>query len=78
MEALSTQHITKSFSGRVIIEDISIRLMENETKRGKAYPLAFAALSGALFILFYPALSGIRVDSRLASQLLGWLPTWPF
>ena len=54
------------------------RLMENETKRGKAYPLAFAALSGALFILFYPALSGIRVDSRLASQLLGWLPTWPF
>ena len=54
------------------------RLMENETEHGKAYPLAFAALSGALFVLFYPALSGLRVDSRLASQLLGWLPTWPF
>ncbi len=54
------------------------RLFENETKRGKVYPFAFAALSGALFILFYPVLSGIRVDSRLASQLLGWLPTWPF
>ncbi len=54
------------------------RLMENETEHGKAYPVAFAALSVALFILFYPALSGLRADSRLASQLLGWLPTWPF
>ena len=54
------------------------RLIENETEHGKAYPVAFAALSGALFVLFYPALSGLRVDSRLASQLLQWLPTWPF
>ena len=54
------------------------RLMENETEHGKAYPVAFAALSVALFILFYPVLSGLRADSRLASQLLGWLPTWPF
>lgn len=54
------------------------RLMENETEHGKAFPIAFAALSGALFVLFYPALSGLRVDSRMASQLLGWLPTWPF
>ena len=54
------------------------RLMENETEHGKAYTVAFAALSVALFILFYPALSGLRADSRLASQLLGWLPTWPF
>ena len=30
MEALSTQHITRSFSGRVIIQDISIRLKEQE------------------------------------------------
>ena len=29
MEALSTQHITRSFSGRVIIQDISIRLMDS-------------------------------------------------
>ena len=54
------------------------RLIENETEHGKAYPAAFAALSVALFVLFYPALSGLRVDSRLASQLLQWLPTWPF
>ena len=54
------------------------RLIENETEHGKAYPVAFAALSGALFVLFYPVLSGLRVESRLASQLLQWLPTWPF
>ena len=54
------------------------RLMEKEREHGKAYLYAFTALSGALFILFYPALSGLRVDSTTASQLMGWLPTWPF
>lgn len=38
----------------------------------------FVILSGALFVLFYPALSGLIVDNAKASSLLGWLPTWPF
>ena len=36
------------------------------------------ALSLALFILFYPALSGMRVNSQIATNLLKWLPNWPF
>lgn len=35
-------------------------------------------LSCALFVMFYPALTGVRVSSALASGLLKWLPSWPF
>lgn len=38
----------------------------------------YAAFSVSLFVLFYPALSGMPVNNELASALLGWLPTWPF
>ena len=54
------------------------RLMESRTEHGRFYIDAFTAVSLALFVLFYPALSGMRVDNSTASQLLGWLPTWPF
>ena len=40
--------------------------------------LGLTGLCAALFLLFYPALSGLRVDNSTASALLQWLPTWPF
>lgn len=40
--------------------------------------LGLTGLCAALFVLFYPALSGLRVDNSAASALLQWLPTWPF
>ena len=46
--------------------------------RWKLYIGGFIAVSAALFLLFYPALSGLVVDNALATKLLGWLPTWPF
>ena len=41
------------------------------------WTIPFAAVSLALFVLFYPVLSGYPVDNILASKLLRWLPTWP-
>lgn len=38
----------------------------------------FVLLSSAVFVLFYPALSGLIVDNTKATAILGWLPTWPF
>jgi hypothetical protein len=35
-------------------------------------------MSTALFIAFYPALSGLTVTLKYADGVLGWLPTWPF
>ena len=40
--------------------------------------LGLTGLCVVLFLLFYPALSGLRVDNSTASALLQWLPTWPF
>ena len=54
------------------------RLMEDKADHATFYLDAFTAVSAVLFVVFYPALSGMRVDNAAASQLLGWLPTWPF
>ena len=47
-------------------------------KRGRGYVLGLTALCVLVFVLFYPALSGLRVDNAAATRLLQWLPTWPF
>ena len=52
MEALRTQQITRSFSGRVIIEDISIRLMENEL-------VSLLGVSGSGKTTLFNVISGI-------------------
>lgn len=54
------------------------KLIRLHTRRWKLYIGSFAALSVLLFVMFYPALSGMVVDNARASELLGWLPTWPF
>ncbi len=41
----------------------------------KAIPVAAASV--VLFIMFYPALTGLLIDNKLGTALLGWLPTWP-
>ena len=52
MEALSTQHITRSFSGRVIIQDISIRLKEQEL-------VSLLGVSGSGKTTLFNVISGI-------------------
>lgn len=54
------------------------KLVRLHSKHWKLYIGSFAALSVLLFVMFYPALSGMVVDNARASALLGWLPTWPF
>ena len=54
------------------------RLMELSGGKWKRPVYGFTAFCVVLFVMFYPALSGMRVDSARATELLGWLPTWPF
>ena len=37
-----------------------------------------AGLAALLFLFFYPALWGAYLDTKTASLLYRWLPTWPF
>ena len=53
-------------------------LIREGNTRWKPYIYGLTAMSAALFIVFYPALSGMRVNGALASNLLKWLPNWPF
>ena len=53
-------------------------IMEQNCRRGRLYVWGFAIGTLALFVLFYPALSGAPVDNAAATKLLGWLPSWPF
>ena len=55
-----------------------IALMRQWNQRWRVYAVGMAVLCVAVFIMFYPALSGMRVDNAAASRLLRWLPTWPF
>ncbi|MBQ6372586.1 MAG: glycosyltransferase family 39 protein [Oscillospiraceae bacterium] len=49
-----------------------------ERKYGRAAVIGFTAVSVALFILFYPVISGMPVNRAVYSAWAGWLPTWPF
>lgn len=54
------------------------KLIRLNRRRWQWYLGGFAAVSAALFVMFYPALSGLVVDNAATTKLLGWLPTWPF
>lgn len=56
----------------------TFKLIRQGNRHWRWYLGGFAAVSAGLFVLFYPALSGLVVDNAAATKLLGWLPTWPF
>lgn len=53
------------------------KLMQQNRQNWLYYAVPFVAVSVVLFIMFYPVLVGLPVNNELASQILGWLPTWP-
>jgi dolichyl-phosphate-mannose--protein O-mannosyl transferase len=44
----------------------------------KYLPYTLCAVSVFLFILFYPALTGLTIPDRFSQLFLKWLPSWPF
>lgn len=54
------------------------RLMELSSPGWRAYVYGFTGFCIALFIMFYPVISGAPVSADFGDKYLGWLPTWPF
>ncbi len=52
-------------------------ILRHSRKDWLRWTVPFAAVSLALFLLFYPVLSGRPVDGKFAANFLQWLPTWP-
>lgn len=55
-----------------------MKIIEINVKHHKIYNYGITLLSIAIFILFYPAISGKPINNDLGNKILGWLPTWPF
>jgi hypothetical protein len=53
-------------------------LAERGGLRGKRDAALFTAGAGALFALFFPAISGVAAPSAYFTQVLRWFPSWPF
>ena len=53
-------------------------LIRENNRSWRGYIYGLTGMSVLLFAVFYPALSGMRVNASLASGLLKWLPSWPF
>ena len=47
-------------------------------KKQRKYMLVIGACSLLLFVMFYPALSGIPVNAEYVNQVLEWMSTWKF
>lgn len=53
-------------------------VMRRNSGKWKLAVYGLTAACVGLFVLFYPALSGLTVTLRYSNGFLGWLPTWPF
>lgn len=53
-------------------------LMRENIARWRRPVYGFTGACTALFIMFYPALSGVTVPLSYTNNFLRWLPTWPF
>ena len=62
----------------VLVLGYVFALMRDNLKRWRLPVWGFTALAAAVFAFFYPALWGAELDTRTASLLYRWLPTWPF
>lgn len=47
-------------------------------KNGRMLGVIVAVISMALFVLYYPVLSGVSVDPDYVNQILEWMCTWKF
>jgi len=52
--------------------------IEQRGDTGKSVVYGYTALTGIVFILFYPSLSGIYLPNWYYKDILKWFPSWPF
>ncbi|MBR5809441.1 MAG: glycosyltransferase family 39 protein [Clostridia bacterium] len=53
-----------------------VHRMYQKNGRVKYYFIAFAVVAAALFIMFYPVISGFPVNGDYVREFLRWLPSW--
>lgn len=62
----------------VLVLGYVFALMRDNMKSWRAAVWGLTVLQTAVFLFFYPALWGAELNTRTASLLYRWLPSWPF
>lgn len=52
--------------------------IKNNYKHGFKIAVAYFVVVAVLFVVFYPVLTGIRVDSDYIYNVTRWFPSWEF
>lgn len=55
-----------------------LRTVELRHPHGRRWVLIFTGVSLLLFLVFYPALSGLEIPTWYGRSFLRWFPTWPY
>ena len=61
----------------IAISFVFDELIERRSKNDKLV-YAFTGLNTALFVLFYPVLSGVEASVQFCLNVLKWFPSWPW
>ncbi len=61
----------------ILLTAVLAKYLIERTKHGKTWVIVFMSLCALLFIMFYPVTTGIVIP-RDYSNVIRWLPTWPF
>lgn len=61
----------------IAISFVIDELIERRSKNDKLV-YAFTGLNTALFVLFYPVLSGVEASVQFCLNVLKWFPSWPW
>jgi len=59
-----------------LFDDFFERDLARGSKTGRWFVYGFTALTGVVFIMFYPVLSGTPVNPKYIDYVLKWLPDW--
>ena len=71
-------HYFPSMVFLVLALSYTINTMVEDKPHGRNYAYGICGVSIALFVVFFPVLTGLTVPSWYGQMFLKWFPSWPF
>lgn len=71
-------HYFASVPFLILLTAYFLKYFYDKYKWGKKLTYTYLGVAVALFIMFYPVLSGTYINKDLSDVVLRWLSTWPF
>lgn len=62
----------------ILLMGILAKMVVERFKHGKIYVFVYLGIALALFVMFYPIISGVPFSREYSDTYLRWLTSWPF